>query len=168
MYSITRDFYQKIQTERPFVVIAFINEVGMRVFSDVFPSDAMVGFSDVILADGSHKADGSATAGIGSEAVVERFAIVESFGTIYETLDSRFEDMLGSRDDSQLGTIHPVFLNKDNLWAKIRATENILNAMVETRVQVKSHPGEYLSRFKGTVQDFQLTRDNIELEVRGV
>lgn len=167
MYDVERNFLQKLKTERPVLLLAFINESGLRVFSDFYISDDMVGFGEIKLFDGTWTLDGAVQMGANSETVLDRFACVESFGAIHETLTSKPEDLLGSLGENEVSTLQTVLINKNNVFSTLEATENILNATIEWRVHIKSEQGLYLSRFKGKVESYELTKDKLVMEARG-
>ena len=160
---------QRDSTVAELIVFELINSFGVYAFSDIDPSDEMLGMSGVVYADGSHLADGSFTAGGDSIGLLGSGARVKSFGAIREAANSDPRDLLSAFKKTETPSFTIVLDNADNYFGQIAAGQNLLGAKGKVRV---GYPDviarEYLPRFSGTVQSYELTRQALTLQLRAV
>lgn len=162
MIAISRAYHEAREKRGATELIAFelTNAYGTYVFSDLAPSDAMLGLAGAPMADGSYLADGSATAGSGYVALLGYGPYVKSFGTIRQTMTAGATgDILAGFVASEPASFTITLHNRGNLFSRIEARENLLGAVGRVRL---GYPGlaavDYLDRFAGVVTQYQLTR----------
>lgn len=156
-------------------ILALINRAGLRLYGQTAPPADSFGWLDPRFADGSHRADGSAWAGLGSQVILARRGDLRSGGILTETLTPERSDLLASLRGQEAGHLQIVLKNdpdQDGLrhFSEIAAAENILGAVVVIRLVFPDLPGEAdaLDRFRGTVLGFSLTRDDLLLDVGAI
>ena len=172
MYSLPLEFKRRLQDGFfPEAVLALENAAGLRLYGTRQPEPDAFGWTEVHLADSSHRADGSVRAGEGSLSIVARRAAL-SWVRLSETLTPERSDLLGSLRGQEAGRLAAV-LNNDpdgdgpRHFSRILMAENILGASVRLRLVFPdlSGPEETLDRFRGRVLAFSLTREKLTLEV---
>ena len=172
MLEATKAFYDAAASGKGAVVLVWItNAFGMRVFSDRWPSDELLGTRGPAIADGAWKADGARQAGAGALAVIGRGAKVLRVGRITETLTPRRGRLVASLVQEQAGTMSLELADTPGPTgrelARMEGQENLLGAKVEV---VVGWPGlearEFLSRFTGRVVGYQMDGQRVVLKVR--
>ncbi len=160
--------------KRAVLLLHFINEGGQRVWSDVSPTDTMLGSLETTLADGRYPADGSRTAGVLSQVVLERGARLLDSGEVKESLQphqGRLLTNLGYRE----ALSHQIVLSnaKDgpgvHPMSRLQSQENILSAQCELHCTFPGLLSSEAQLLSGTiVQAYRLSRERLTLELIGV
>ncbi len=178
MLKASLDFQKALRShglgKRAVLLIHFINEGGQRVWSDISPTDTMLGSLETTLADGRYPADGSRTAGSLSQVVLDRGARILSAGDMKESLQPHRGRLLTNLGSSE-ALSHRVALSnvKDGSGvhplSRLQGQENILSAQCELHC---TFPGLLTSDIqalsKTIVQAYRLSREKLTLELKGV
>lgn len=173
MYNASLEFQRRLQSgASPLFVLALNNGAGTRLYAQGAPAPDSFGWTEVHLADGSHRADGSNRAGQGSQAILARRADLKSGARLTETLTPQRSDLLTSLRGQEVGHMVVVLKNEPEdsglrHFSKIAAVENILGALASIRAVFPDLTSETdaLDRFSGRVLGFTLTREEMILEL---
>lgn len=160
--------------QRAVLLLHFINEGGQRVWGDVSPTDIMLGSLETTLADGRHTADGTRTAGLLSQVVLERGARLLDAGEMKESLQPHRGRLLTNLGSTEALSHRVVLSNvRDGSgvhpMSRLQSQENILSAQCELHCTFPgflSSDAQPLS--KTIVQAYRLSRERLTLELKGV
>jgi hypothetical protein len=117
------------------------------------------------LADGTYLADGSITAGIGSQGIIEKSGRVVSVSGFERTIQPTRDNVLLSYQGKQLQHLSVVLDNADHYFTRLIAKEPFLGRPLSEYVGFDDLPlGEHLKIFEGTISEIKVTPKNITLE----
>ena len=122
MYRISINFHKRLMKgEVPIPYIVIDTHMGYRAYAE----KELTKVFDVTgyIADGSHLADGSITAGSGSAGVIEKEGRVISFGTFERNLQALKDDILGAYQSKTLQYLSVDLDNSDGKFAQLIASE---------------------------------------------
>lgn len=110
-----------------------------------------------ILADGSHLADGSWTAGGYSAGVLEKSGRVLDFGTFERTISPRTDDLLAAYSGKQRQHISLQLDNADAYFAQLIGKEPFLGRGIKAFVGFEDEPqANHLNIFAGTISEISM------------
>ncbi len=175
MYSVSLDFHRALAAGRvPDLVAALDNAAGLRLYGTATPEPDAFGWTAPHLADGSHTADGSVSAGEGALPIVDRRPDLLA-ARMTETLTPDRSGLLASLQGQEAGQLRLTLKNAmepDGLrhFSRLLAVENILGAGVTLRLVFPDLSGKAdgLDRFQGRVLGFSLSEERLILDVGAV
>lgn len=153
----------------PQVLFTLDTPQGRYVFSDGPVSDEVAGLMGPPLADGLRLADGETRAGEGSCQVLAVAPLVERFGSIRESLQAVGGDLLAGLQQDEAGSLSLRLSNQGDTVADLEALGGLLGATGQVLIGYTGlEPREYMPRFQGLVQSYQMDQGKLVLKLRAV
>jgi hypothetical protein len=175
MFSLSQEFHRacRERNQAPLIIFSLANAYGVRLYSDRYPSDQTLGLLAGVLADGGGLADGALSAGEGSKSLLDRGARVVSFGRLRETLTPFKGDLLASLKQEEPASLNLALSNAgadgQRPFTRLEATENLLGAVGEILIGLAGvKPRDYLRRFRGRVESYQLEAETLTLSLKAI
>jgi hypothetical protein len=153
----------------PLVLLTLDTLQGRYVFSDAPVKDEVAGLMGPPQADGQRPADGGTKAGEGSYQVLAVAPLVERFGSIRESLQPAGGDLLAGLQQDEAGSLSLRLLNQGEAVADLEALGGLLSATGQILIGYAGlRACEYMPRFQGLVQSYQMDRGKLVLKLRAV
>jgi len=158
MYRTSINFHNRLMRgEVPISYIVIETHMGYRAYAE----KELVSAFDVAgyIADGTHLADGSITAGSAGAGVIEKSARVISFGSFERSLQSQKEDVLASYQSKTLQSMSIEMDNADGMFAKLIASEPFIGRPLKYYVGFESlSQSDHLKIFSGIVTEMTVLK----------
>ncbi len=153
MYRIPINFHKRLMRgELPISYILIQTHMGYRAYA----AKELKGIFDILgyLADGSHLADGSITAGSVGAGVLEKEGRVISFGSFERLLQPMKSDILGSYQSKVLQHMSVQIDNADGKFARLIASEPFIGRPLKYYVGFETDSqSEHLNFFSGVITE---------------
>ncbi|MFH1058896.1 MAG: hypothetical protein V1797_09510 [Pseudomonadota bacterium] len=169
--KVSREFLARTRSQdgQAEAVLILDDAWGRRVFAGGPPDPALVALLDAALADGAARADGSRSAGRGSYQVLGHGPLVESFGRLREGLTPVGGDLLAGLRQDAVGALSLRLLERGRTLAGLEAGDSLLGARAQILLGYPGLPAtDWLCRFSGRVQSYQMDRQGLTLKLRAV
>ncbi|MBW1713404.1 MAG: hypothetical protein JRJ59_09690 [Deltaproteobacteria bacterium] len=175
MYDRTVAFAQQARSDHaPMVILGLQAPGGRRLYARHTPTQEQTGFKTAVYADGTWLADGSATAGEGSEPLLARRRDAQQFGQVKESLTARSAEPLGILTGSRTSDMEVVLGNEllpngQRHFSAVAAVEGLVGDWAQVEVTYPGlSPRDALRRFSGRVRRVEVTREKVVMRLRAV
>ena len=141
--------------EQPTIYVVIDTHLGYRAYS----AKEMTAVFDVLgfLADGSHLADGSITAGSASAGVLEKSARLLDPGSFERTISPKKDDVLAAYQGKQQQHISVQLDNADNYFSRLTAKEPFIGRTLRIYVGFEDEPqADHLRPFTGIISELSM------------
>jgi hypothetical protein len=153
----------------PLALVTLDTAQGRYVFSDSPVQDEVAGLMGPPQADGQRQADGGTKAGAGFYQVLAVGALVERFGSIRESLQAAGGDLLAGLQQDEAGSMSLRLANQGEAVADLESLGALLGATGQVIIGYAGlRASEYIPRFQGRVQSYQMDRGKLVLKLRAV
>lgn len=153
MYRLSINFHNRLtRGEIPITYDVIQTHLGYRAYAE----KELIGVFDLTgyIADGSHLADGSITAGDVSAGIIEKSGRVLNFGNFERTLQPKKDDVLASFSGKQIQHLSMQLDNSDRYFSQLIAKEPFIGRPIKRYVGFEADPqSEHLNIFSGIISE---------------